>query len=328
MKAAVVPAVKANWQVKEVPTPKPEANQVLIKIHASGLCYTDVHITRGEIPTQFPRTLGHEPVGEIVDVGVGVRTRRVGDRVGVPWVQASCGRCEWCQRGKPIFCAQQIGTGVQAQGSHAEFMVAYADSSVLLPEGLSYEQAAPIFCAGYTVWSGLRWADPKPHERIAVVGIGGLGHLALQYSKAAGFETIAVSHSPDKDTLLRQLGADEIVRDGKGLAEVGGADVVLGTSNSIDAMASTIQGLRPDGRLVVMGVEAKPLPISPVDLITRRIRVLGSQQNGPEYLYEALDYAAKGKIKVMAETYKLEEIGRAYERVANGQVRFRAVITN
>jgi alcohol dehydrogenase len=328
MKAAVVPAVDEKWEVKEVPTPKPDANQVLIKIRASGLCFTDVHITRGEIPAQFPRTLGHEPVGDIVELGPGVRTRRVGDRVGVPWVQASCGRCEWCQRGKPAFCAQQIGTGVQTQGSHAEYMLAYADSTVLLPEGLSYEQAAPIFCAGYTVWSGLRWADPKPHERIAVAGVGGLGHLALQYSKAAGFETIAISHSQDKDKLLRQLGADEVVRDGLSLAAIGGADVVLGTSNSVDAMASTVQGLRPDGRLVVMGFEAKPLLISPVDLIMRRVRVLGSQQNGREYLYEALDYAAKGKVKVMAETYQLQEINRAYDRVASGQVRFRAVITN
>lgn len=327
MKAAVVPAVNSNWEVKEVPTPKPDANQVLIKIHASGLCYTDVHITHGDIPTQFPRTLGHEPVGEIVELGAGVQTRRVGDRVGVPWIQASCGRCEWCQRGKPLFCAQQIGTGIQTQGSHAEYMVAYADSTALLPEKLSYEQAAPIFCAGYTVWSGLRWADPQPHERIAVVGIGGLGHLALQYSKAAGFETIAISHSPDKDKLARQLGADDVVRDGKGLADAGGADVVLGTSNSVDSMANAIQGLRPDGRLVAMGFEAKPLLISPVDLIMRRIRILGSQQNGREYLYEALDYAAKGKVKVMAETYPLQEIGRAYERVAAGQVRFRAVIT-
>jgi alcohol dehydrogenase len=160
MKAAVVPAVGARWEVKEIPVPQPEANQVLIKIRASGLCYTDVHITQGGIPAQFPRTLGHEPVGEIVAVGPGVRTRRVGDRVGVPWVQASCGRGEWCQRNKPAFCAQQIGTGLQSQGSHAEYMPAYADSTALLPEGLAYEQAAPILCAGYTVWSGLRWADP------------------------------------------------------------------------------------------------------------------------------------------------------------------------
>lgn len=328
MRAAVVPAAGSKWQLQEIPKPSPGPNQVLIKIHASGLCYTDVHITNGYIPTQFPRTLGHEPAGEIVEIGQGVRTRKVGDRVGVPWVQTSCGRCEWCLRGKPMFCAEQIGTGVGIPGSHAEYMVAYADATVLLPDRLSYEQAAPVFCAGYTVWSGLRWADPQPHERIAVVGIGGLGHLALQYAKAAGFETIAISRSPDKDPMIRELGADEIVRDGQGLAKAGGADIVLGTSNSTDATADSIQGLRPDGRLVPMGFDVKPLPVNPADLITRRIRVIGSQQNGPAYLYEALDYVAKGKVKVIVETYPLNEVVQAYDRVAEGKARFRAVVTN
>src|SRR5437016_13998031 len=155
MRAAVVPAIGKEWQLQEVQRPSPGENQVLIKIHASGLCYTDVHITDGHIPTQFPRTLGHEPVGEIVEIGQGVRTRKVGDRVGVPWVQASCGRCEWCLRGKPMFCAELIGTGLGIAGGHAEYMVAYADATALLPEQLPYEQAAPIFCAGYAVWSGL-----------------------------------------------------------------------------------------------------------------------------------------------------------------------------
>jgi D-arabinose 1-dehydrogenase-like Zn-dependent alcohol dehydrogenase len=328
VKAAVVPAVKATWVVQDVPNPEPAPNQVLIKIHASGLCYTDVHQANGALPGAFPRVLGHEPVGEIVAVGTAVTTRKVGDRVGVPWIQASCGRCEWCLRGKPMFCAEQVGTGAGMSGGHAEYMPAYADATMLLPDGLSYEQAAPIFCAGYTVWSGLRWADPQPHERVAVVGIGGLGHLAVQYAKAAGFETIAVSRSPDKDRLIQELGADELVRDGRGLARIGGADVVLGTSNSSDAMADTIQGLRPDGRLVVMGFEPKPLPISPADLIMRRIKIVGSQQNGREYLYEALDLAARGKVKVIAETYRLGEITRAFERVREGKVRFRAVITN
>jgi alcohol dehydrogenase len=198
---------------------------------------------------------------------------------------------------------------------------------MLLPDGLDYDQAAPLFCAGYTVWSGLRWAEPQPGERLAVVGIGGLGHLAVQYAKAAGFTTIAISHSADKDKLVRELGADEIVRDGKGLAAVGGADVILGTSNSVDAMADSIAGLRPDGRLVLMGLENKPLAVHPGDLITRRIRILGSQQNDREYLYEALQIAASGKVKVMTETYSLDEITKAYERVAAGKVRFRAVIT-
>src|SRR5207302_528575 len=219
MKAAVVPAMHSKWEIREVPRPEPGPNQVLIKILASGICYTDVHQTGGALPGTFPRILGHEPAGEIVAIGLGVTTRKVGDRVGVAWV-----------------------------------------------------------------------------------GIGGLGHLAVQYAKAEGFETIAVSRSADKDTLIRQLGADEIVRDGQGLTRAGGADVILGTSNSTDAMADTIQGLRPDGRLVVMGFEAKPLQVSPGDLIARRIRILGSTQNGPEYLHEALEIAAKGKVNVIAET--------------------------
>ena len=326
MKAAVVPAVHGKWEVREVPTPQPGANQVLIKIHASGLCYTDVHITEGALPTQFPRTLGHEPVGEIVALGEGVRTRQIGDRVGVPWVQAGCGRCEWCLRGKPLFCAQQTDTGIHTQGSHAEYMLAYADSTALLPEGLSYQQAAPVLCAGYTVWSGLRIAEPKPHERIAVVGVGGLGHLGVQYAKAAGFETIAVSHSKDKEKFIRDLGADEVVADGKALQSLGGADVILATSNSWSATADALTAIRPDGRAIIMGVSTEPLQFTP-DFMFKRARIIGSTQNGPEYLYEALDYAAKGKVKVITETYPLSDIGRAYERVAQGSVRFRAVIT-
>jgi alcohol dehydrogenase len=327
MRAAVVTAANGPWEVQNVPEPKPGPNQVLVKMHASGVCYTDVHQTLGHLPGAFPRILGHEPVGEIVSVGPGVRTRNVGDRVGVAWVQATCGRCEWCLRGREHFCADQQATGIQLQGGHAELMPMYAEATTLLPDGLSYDQAAPIFCAGYTVWSGLRWANPKPHERVAVLGIGGLGHLAVQYSKAAGFETIAISHSPDKDKMIRELGADEIVRDGKGLAAAGGADILLSTSNSTKAMVDSVQGLRPDGRLVAMGADAEPLAVSLMDLIGKRIQVIGSTQNGREYLYEALDLAAKGKVKVMAETYLLADAPKAYQRVAEGKPRFRAVLT-
>jgi alcohol dehydrogenase len=326
MKAAVAPALSTPWEVREVAKPAPGPNQVLIQLHASGLCFTDIHQSTGLLPGPFPRILGHEPVGEIVAVGPGVTSRRIGDRVGVPWLQASCGRCEWCLRGKRQFCAASLGTGWQMPGGHAEFMPAYADATMLLPEGLSYEQAAPIFCAGYTVWSGLRLAEPKPHERIAVVGIGGLGHLAVQYAKAAGFETIAVTHSKDKETLARQLGADEVVADGAALAKAGGADVILATSNSYQFTSTCIPALRPDGRLVLMGVSTEALAVT-AEILMKRARILGSVQNGPEFLYEALDYAAKGKVKVIAETYTLNEIGRAYQRVAEGKVRFRAVIT-
>jgi len=296
-------------------------------MHASGICYTDVHETLGRIPGTFPRILGHEPVGEIVAVAPDVTTRKVGDRVGVAWIQDTCGRCEWCQRGRKNFCPHQKDTGVDLQGGHAEYMLMYANGTFLIPEKVSYEQAAPIFCAGYTVWSGLRWANPKPHERVAVLGIGGLGHLALQYAKAAGFETIAISRSPDKDKMIRELGADEIARSGKELADAGGADVVLSTSNSTKAMVDTIQGLRPDGRLVTMGADAEPLSISLMDLISKRIQIIGSQQNGPEYLYEALDFVAKGKVKTIIETYSLSDAPKAYQRVVDGKARFRAVLT-
>jgi D-arabinose 1-dehydrogenase-like Zn-dependent alcohol dehydrogenase len=326
MKAAVVPSVNGKWEVKEWQMPKAGPNQVVIKIHASGLCYTDVHITHGVIPTNFPRVLGHEPVGEIVEIGPGVDTRRVGDRVGVGWHQKGDGRCEWCLRGKKELCPNAISTGIGLQGSHAEYMLAYADATMLIPDALSYEQAAPIFCAGYTVWSGLRLADPKPHERIAVVGIGGLGHLALQYSKASGFETIAVTQSKDKEKMIRDLGADEVVADGENLMAAGGADVLLATSNSWVSTADAAKGMRPYGRIILMGVGPEPLAYNP-ELMFKRVALIGSSQNGPEYLYEALDYAAKGKVKVVAETYKLDEINRAYDRVADGKVRFRAVIT-
>jgi alcohol dehydrogenase len=326
MQAAVVPAVNGPWEIRDIPQPEAGPNQVLVKMHASGVCYSDVHETLGHLPGSFPRVLGHEPVGEIVAIGPGVTSRKVGDRVGTTWVQKTCGRCEWCLRGKKNFCPKQEITAIHLQGGHAEYMPMYADATMLIPDGISYEQAAPIFCAGYTVWGGLRWAKPQPHERVAVVGIGGLGHLAVQYAKAAGFETIAISHSPDKDKLIRELGADEIVRDGKGLAAAGGADVILATSNSSASMADSIAGLRPDGRLVVMGADQNPVPVSPIDLISRRIQVIGSTQNGTEYLYEALDYVAKGKVKVIAETYNLADARKAYERVAEGKVRFRAVL--
>jgi alcohol dehydrogenase len=325
MKAVVVPAARARWEVKEVPTPEPGPNEVLIRIRASGLCYTDVHITHGAIPTRFPRTLGHEPVGDIAAIGAGVKARRVGERVGVPWVQASCRRCEWCARGQPMFCPESVGTGVQTQGSHAEYMLAWADATVLLPEGLSYEQAAPIFCAGYTVWSGFRLAEPRPTDRVAVVGVGGLGHLGLQYAKATGHHTIAVTHSKDKETQLREMGADAVVADGAALQKAGGADVILATSNSFEAVTDAIQALRPDGRVVLMGVDAKPLSV-PTSIMWVRGRIIGSSQNDPAHLYEALQLVASGKVKVVTETYRLDEIGRAYDRVAEGKVRYRAVV--
>jgi alcohol dehydrogenase len=294
------------------------------------LCYTDVHLTNGDLPFSitFPCTVGHEPAREIVELGDDVNTRKKGDRVGVPYLQTSCGRCEWCLRGKPLFCEKQQGTGVQLQGGHAEYMLAYAGATMILPNEITYEQAAPIFCAGYTVWSGLRAADQKPHERIAVIGIGGLGHLGIQFSKAAGFETIAITHSKDKEELAMKLGASQVVTNGEELRSAGGVDIILVTSNSYKPAIDALKGLRPEGRMVMMGFSNEPLNISAFSLFFNRHHIIGLQQNGIEYLYEALDYVARSKVKVMTETFSLEDISQAYDRVANGQVRFRSVIKN
>lgn len=327
MKAAVAEAANQKWSIKEIDKPKPQANQVLIKIHASGICYTDVHQTKGHLGVAFPRILGHEPVGEIVELGEGVKSRKLGDRVGVPWVQVGCGRCEWCARGKSNFCAEQLGTSAQLNGGHAEYMVAYADATMLIPDGLSYEQAAPIFCAGYTVWSGLRLSEPQPGETIAVVGIGGLGHLAVQFAAANGFRTIAVSRSADKAEMIKkELGAHLVVKDGEELAKAGGADVILATGNSAAAMNDALKGIRPDGRLVVMGADTEPLSLSPIDLLLKRIRVMGSQQNNREHLFEALQMVAQGKVKVVTQVYDFDNVHEAYSKVEEGKVRFRAVL--
>jgi len=214
-------------------------------------------------------------------------------------------------------------------------MVAYADATQLLPKGLTYEQAAPIFCAGYTVYSGLRFADPRPHERVAVVGIGALGHLGIQYSKAAGFETIAVTYSKDKEELAYKLRADSVVANGEGLLKEGQHDSLGGGSSSgVDVLQVILTRQlqtqlkvldQMDGRFVLMGVSTEPFTISP-EILFKRARIIGSTQNDREHLYEALDYVAKGKVRVMTEIFPLEEISNAYDKVANGNVRFKAVI--
>jgi alcohol dehydrogenase len=327
VKAAIVTSAQAPWTVADVAMPEPGADQVVIKVHASGLCYTDVHQALGHFGMPYPMRLGHEPVGEIVAVGSAVTSRKTGDRVGVPWIQSSCGRCEWCLRGLPVNCPNLVQAAIDMPGGHAEYLLAFATATMLLPDGVSYEQAAPIMCAGYTVYSGLRSAEPQVRDRIAVLGIGGLGHLALQYAKAAGYYTIAITQSPDKVELAKSLGADAVYPDAAALAKDGGADVVLATSNSNAAMQESVDALRPLGRLVVMGVDAGSLfSFAPAAVLTKRIRILTSSQNDRRDLYDALQYVAEGKVKVATETFALADIAQAYDKVAGGKVRFRAVV--
>ncbi|MGU3654526.1 alcohol dehydrogenase catalytic domain-containing protein [Mycolicibacterium sp. A43C] len=335
MKAVVMTGANEPWVVHDVPDPQVDAGQILVRVHASGMCFTDAWATQGFGGDIYPQTPGHEIVGEVVDVGAGVRTRQVGDRVGASWVQSACGRCDYCRQNRPLTgqtamnCAAPRTSGFSSQGGHAELVVLSAEGTVLLPDGLSYEVAAPMMCAGYTTWSGLCDAAPQPHERIAVVGIGGLGHIALQLAKASGFGTIAVTHSPDKHDLARQLGADEVVADGRKLRDIGGADVLLVTTNSFAAAEDAMAGLRVDGRVVLCGLDFNnPFTISSdgVPFHMMRQRVIGSTHGGLQRLSEALDIAATGAVKPMVESFSLDQAPQAYERLISGSMRLRGVL--
>jgi alcohol dehydrogenase/propanol-preferring alcohol dehydrogenase len=218
-------------------------------------------------------------------------------------------------------------TGVNVDGAQAEYIAVDVVGTVLLPDGLAYELAAPTLCAGYTVWAAIRRADPKLGGRVAVVGIGGLGHLAIQYAKAAGYHVTAVTRSEDKKALARELGADEVVVDGAALKAAGGADVLMHTSSSHAAVTDAMTGLNPWGKLVMNGIATDEMTLPALPLVANSFQVIGSAHNGLEYLAEALDLVARGAVKPMVETYPKERAGEAYQRVSSGAVRFKAVVT-
>jgi len=329
MRAAVMTEVRKPWTIKNLPDPKPQPGQVLIRIRASGMCGTDLHVHHGVMPVPLPLVLGHEPVGEIVEVGAGVAGLRAGDRVGVSWAQRGCGRCRFCQEQREGYCAE-YQSWIHLGGGNSELMLAWASGCTLVPAGLSDEAAAPIFCAGFTVMSGLRNAEPRPGDRVAVLGIGGLGHLAVQYARALGLEVIAVTGNPDKKEEARKLGANDVViaSDGLGqaLLEAGGADVILGTTNSAAHATQALRGLRPEGRMVNMGLVDGPIQADAGHFLSSQVRLIGSKQNHRRDLVEALDLAAAGKVKPRIEVYPLDKINEARDRLEAGKVRYRAVI--
>jgi len=331
MKAAVIEKFNAPWVIKELADPKPKSGQVLIKIMASGMCGTDVHVHRGLFPVKLPLVAGHEPVGVIVEVGAGVTDFKIGDRVGVSWVQKGCGRCPYCQGQKPIYCSTPDGkeTWMNLGGGNSELMLAWKEGLTLLPDSLPFEVAAPLFCGGFTIASGLYNARPKPGERVAVLGVGGLGHLAIQYAKAKGHYVLAITRSKDKIDLSKKLGADEVVvgdNPGKALKEAGGADIILNTASSSTLASQAIEGLLPEGRFIGMGIDQDDLKVNPFFLLEGQREVKGSLQNKREELVDILNLAASGKVKPMLEIYSLSEINKALERLIDDKVRFRAVI--
>lgn len=329
MRAAVITEFNAPWQIREVADVRPAPGQVLIRVRASGLCGTDLHVHHGVFPLEPPFVAGHEPTGDVVELGAGVTDLKVGDRVGVFWNQKGCGRCDVCQSGRQDQC-REAQTWMHIGGGNSELMLAWASGCALLPDGVSYEEAAPIFCAGYTVMSGLRNATPKPGERVAVLGVGGLGHLAVQLAKAVGLETFAITGQAEKKAELRELGADEVVLTGshvgQSLQAVGGADIILSTTNSAAQIAAAFAGLRPGGRLVNMGLADGAIAIDPSTLMFGQRELRGSSQDERSDLLEALQFLARGKVKPRLEVYPLDKVNDVRERLEAGKVRYRAVL--
>lgn len=331
MRAAVFAGPRRPFDLREMPVPEPGPDEVRIRVAASGVCGTDLHYWQGVLPLRTPWVLGHEPVGIVDALGSGVTALRVGDRVGVSWVQEGCGRCGWCQRRKPDYCSEQH-SWMTLGGGHAPFMIARAAGCTLLPDGLDWASAAPMFCAGYTVMSGYRNARPKPSARIAVIGVGGLGHICIQIAKAHGHEVVAVTTQADKTAEALRLGADDVLviakHAGKELAGMGGVDIVLSTSNAMAHNSAVIEGIRPEGTLVSMAISNQKLEIDPLYLLDHQISVVGSQQCGRDDLVEVLALAAAGKVRPMVEVYPLTAINDVMQRLANGRVRYRAVLVH
>ena len=329
MHAPVITELNQPWEFQQVPDPAPGPGQVVIRMHACGMCFSDVLVHRGQWPVKLPIVAGHEPVGEVVALGPGVTTLRAGDRVGVCWMQRGEGRCRECQSGRPVRC-EHTQTWMDLGGGYGELMLAWAEGCVLLPDRLAYEDAAVAFCAGFTSMSGLRNAAPQPGERVCVLGVGGLGHMAVQLAAALGLETVALTTSPDKAQYARDLGAADgiLMGDdpGQALAAAGGADIVLATTTSAELVAKVVSGLRYGGRLVTMGVTG-PLHIEDMTtLLFKQCSVKGSTHNNRSDLVEVLQLMAAGRVRPRIETYPMAEINEVRKRVEAGQVRYRAIL--
>jgi alcohol dehydrogenase len=329
MRASVIRAFNRPWTLEELPDPVPGLGQVVIRIHASGVCGTDVHVHHGYLPVSAPLVAGHEPVGEVVEVGEGVTTPAVGDRVGVSWIQRGCRACARCDAGLEPYC-DDAQTWMDLGGGNAELMLAWASGCTPIPDGLDYATAAPIFCSGHTVLAGLRAAQVLPGERVAILGLGGLGHLAIQYAKALGLQTLALTSSDEKCDDARAFGADDAVtvddHPGRALEDAGGADAVLGTSNSAMQVSQVVTGLNPRGRLVNVGFLDGPVVLDMNDMLYSHARVAAITPTDRRDLVDALAMVADGRVRPVIETYPLEDHNYVRERLEAGRVRYRAVL--
>ena len=310
----------------------PPAGHVRIRVEACGVCHSDSGTVEAVFPIQWPRVPGHEAVGRIDALGEGVEGWAIGQRVGVGFLGGSCGHCQFCRKGDLVNCQNQAFTGIQHDGGYAEVMIAKASGLISIPDGLSAVDAAPLLCAGLTTFSALRNSPAKAGDLVAVQGIGGLGHLAVQYARHMGFEVAAIGRGADKADLAKKLGAhhyiDSAVADlAKSLQALGGAAVVLATASGGKAVADTVKGLRPNGVVIALGVTDDPIELSSVDLIFGSRQVQGALTGDPATGDATLKFSVLSGVAAMIETMPLEKAAEAYAKMMAGKARFRIVLT-
>jgi len=336
MKAAILREFRTPLTIEEVPTPKLEAHEVLIEVEACGVCHSDLHVADGDWPqivpiTKRPLILGHEIAGRAVEKGSAVTDLALGDRVGVAWVYWTCGECGFCREGNENLCVKQKITGVTVDGGYAEFIKAPASHALKIPDGLSCVEAAPLFCAGVTVYRALRRAKIEAGQRLAIFGIGGLGHLAVQIGHGLGAVVTAIDVSDDKLAYVRSLGADSTLNAAtekvvKELRAVGGVHVALVTSAAKAAYDMAFPSVRPGGTLLVVGLPSEPLCFAPIMMAALEVHIQASSVGTRQDMREMLVMAAAGKVHCQVKTRPLAEANEVFEELRRGSIRGRIVL--
>jgi D-arabinose 1-dehydrogenase-like Zn-dependent alcohol dehydrogenase len=333
MIAAQIRSPGAAFEVVKREIPAPGPNQVRLKVQACGICHSDMFVKEGHWPgLQYPRVTGHEVAGVVDEVGAGVSVWKKGQRVGVGWHGGHCGQCESCRRGDFMGCKYFQVTGFQEDGGYAQYMIARHEAVAAVPDALSPVEAAPLLCAGVTTFNSLRHSGARAGDLVAVQGLGGLGHLGIQFASKMGFHTVAIGRGQDKESLALKLGAvryldSSAVDVAKELTGLGGASVILATAPDSKAMSALIDGLGVSGQLLVVGASADSINVTPVQLIMARRSIRGWPSGTARDSEDTLNFCALTGIRPMVETVPLEQAAKGYEQMLSGKARFRVVLT-